>query len=283
MRTDLKLVALSPDEFCARVVPALLDREAENGLPIGIAQRLATAPGGGDGALLVSVESAGTVVGATVWTPPHDVVATRLPPGAARLVAEQCLRSGQPVTGASGPEDSGLELAEHLASLSGATVHVRMRQRVYELLKVNDLPRANGAMRRATPTDLQLASDWYSQFVREGRVVHPAKAEDWASAVVGSGSAFLWEDAKSVRSLACLSRETPNARAIGPVYTPPASRRQGYATSLVSDLARSVLASGKRSAVLFTDAANPTSNHIYESIGFRFVCQFDAYSIARRA
>jgi predicted GNAT family acetyltransferase len=53
--------------------------------------------------------------------------------------------------------------------------------------------------------------------------------------------------------------------------------------SLVSELARSVLASGKRSVTLFTDAANPTANHIYEMIGFRFVCRYDAYTIERRA
>ena len=91
-----------------------------------------------------------------------------------------------------------------------------------------------------------------------------------------------WEDG-SARSLACLSRETPNGRAIGPVYTPPTARKQGYATTLVADLAQHVLASGKRFACLFTDDANPTSNHIYESIGFRVVCRFDAYALVPRA
>jgi predicted GNAT family acetyltransferase len=219
------------------------------------------------------------VVGAAVWIPPQDVVITRLPPDAAVLVADQCLRFGQPVTGASGPEDSGLELAEELARCTGAAVRVRVRQRICELLKVNDLPLVAGAMRCATPADLPLVADWYSQFTREAGLAHAAKPQEWASNAVASGSAFLWEDTSAVRSLACLPRETPNGRAIGPVYTPPAARRQGYATSLVSELARSVLASGKRFVVLFTDAANPTSNHIYETIGFHLVCQYDAYIV----
>lgn len=283
MPSDLQVLALSPAEFVERVVPALLDREAENGLPIGLARRLATEPGNGRHALLLSVESAGMVVGAVVWSSPHDVVTTRLPPGAVQLVAEQYLRSGPPVTGVSGPEGSGLELAEQLARHTGAVVHVRVRQRVYELLALNEVPRVTGAMRRATPADLPLVADWYSQFVREVDLAHPAKPEEWAGVTITSGSAFLWEDENVARSLACLSRESPNGRAIGPVYTPPAARRQGYATSLVSELARSVLASGKRFAVLFTDAANPTSNHIYEMIGFRFVCSYDAYTLAPRA
>jgi hypothetical protein len=47
--------------------------------------------------------------------------------------------------------------------------------------------------------------------------------------------------------------------------------------------ARQTLSSGKRFACLFTDDANPTSNHIYESIGFRRVCSFNAYTIERAA
>lgn len=281
MSSDLKVLALAPAEFVSRVVPALLEREAENGLPIGIARRLASEPRDGDIALLLSVELAGAVVGAAVWTPPHDVVTTRLVSGAAALIAEQCRRFGQEVTGASGPEGSGLELAEQLAQYTGAAVRVRVRQRVYELLELNEVPRVTGAMRRATPADVPLVADWYSQFLREVDIGHSVNPEEWASASFASGSAFLWEDASAVRSLACLSRESPNGRAIGPVYTPPSARRQGYATSLVSELAGAVLAGGKRFAVLFTDAANPTSNHIYESIGFRFVCPYDAYRIIR--
>ncbi len=40
---------------------------------------------------------------------------------------------------------------------------------------------------------------------------------------------------------------------------------------LVGALSRLVLTQ-KDMAVLFADAANPTSNHIYQSIGFQFVC-----------
>jgi hypothetical protein len=159
--------ALSAPEFNARVVPALSEREAENGLPFGIAQRLPTQPKAAPDALPLGVEV--------------------------------------------------------------------------------DLP-------------------------------HASNPRDWASATIASGSAFLCEDA-TAGCMACLSRETPNGRAIGPVYTPPAARRRGYATSLVAELSRHVLTSGKRFACLFTDDANPTSNHIYESIGFCFVCRYDAYSL----
>jgi uncharacterized protein len=278
MQTDLIARVLSAEEFCARVIPALSDREAENGLPFGIAQRLAAQPAAAESALLLAVEAAGEVVAGAVWTPPHDVVVTRLPPGAAARVAERCAASGREPTGASGPEDSGLELAELLARQMGLAVRVRLRQRVYELTRVEPVRHTAGAVRRAEAADVALVAAWYEQFVRELNLPHAPVARDWAIATIDSGSAFLWHDGTE-RCLACLSRETPNGRAIGPVYTPPEARGRGYATSLVAALSRQVLASGKRFACLFTDADNPTSNHIYESIGFRFVCRYDAHAL----
>src|SRR6188768_805155 len=72
MTSDLTALALSPAEFCARVIPVLSTREAENGLPIGIALRLAQRGGVGSPALLLSIESRDTVVGAAVWTQQDD-------------------------------------------------------------------------------------------------------------------------------------------------------------------------------------------------------------------
>jgi len=73
----MDLRPLTAVEFCERVVPALAEREAENGLVIWLAQRLAAQPDPAHDALLLSVETAGVVVAASVWTPPHDVVVTR--------------------------------------------------------------------------------------------------------------------------------------------------------------------------------------------------------------
>jgi predicted GNAT family acetyltransferase len=40
-----------------------------------------------------------------------------------------------------------------------------------------------------------------------------------------------------------------------------------------------LLAEGYEACVLFTDLANPTSNHIYQSIGYRPVCDFTEYRL----
>jgi predicted GNAT family acetyltransferase len=62
---------------------------------------------------------------------------------------------------------------------------------------------------------------------------------------------------------------------VGPVYTPPEARRHGYASALVAHVSQDLLDGGRRFVFLYTDLANPTSNHIYQEIGYRPVA--DAY------
>jgi predicted GNAT family acetyltransferase len=56
---------------------------------------------------------------------------------------------------------------------------------------------------------------------------------------------------------------------IGPVYTPPASRRHGYGAAVTAACTQDALDRGARQVVLFTDEANPTSNGIYQQLGYR--------------
>jgi hypothetical protein len=45
----------------------------------------------------------------------------------------------------------------------------------------------------------------------------------------------------------------------------------------VAALSQSLLDSGYEFCVLFADLANPTSNHIYQDIGYTPVCDFATY------
>jgi uncharacterized protein len=89
---------------------------------------------------------------------------------------------------------------------------------------------------------------------------------------------LLWEDGGETVSLAGWGGPTPNGIRIGPVYTPPELRGRGYATALTAELSQRLLdgglfEGGRRFCFLYTDLANPTSNAIYERIGYRRVCE----------
>jgi predicted GNAT family acetyltransferase len=81
-------------------------------------------------------------------------------------------------------------------------------------------------------------------------------------------SIYLLLKDKEIVSMAANTRSTLNGGTISLVYTPPNLRGKGYASSVVALLASKVKNDGKKFASLFTDLTNPTSNSIYQKIGF---------------
>ena len=63
---------------------------------------------------------------------------------------------------------------------------------------------------------------------------------------------------------------------IGPVYTPPEQRRRGYATTCVEQLSRRI-EEDDHVAILYTQLSNPTSNAIYQRIGYEPVLEVLRY------
>ncbi len=57
---------------------------------------------------------------------------------------------------------------------------------------------------------------------------------------------------------------------IGPVYTPEEHRGNGYAAAITSVLTATLVRRGSR-VMLYADAANPTSNGVYQRIGFHAI------------
>lgn len=61
---------------------------------------------------------------------------------------------------------------------------------------------------------------------------------------------------------------------VAPVYTPRPLRGRGYAGAVTAAVSEAGLATGAGQVLLFTDASNPTSNALYERLGYRFVADF---------
>jgi len=102
----------------------------------------------------------------------------------------------------------------------------------------------------------------------------PALAERY----VTTGTALLWDDG-GVRALACEARRTNTGAAIAPVYTVPGSRRCGYGTAVTAELSRRLLSAGNRFVCLFAEQKNPTANHVYQTVGFRRIRDFNVWSL----
>ncbi|WP_223165798.1 GNAT family N-acetyltransferase [Lentzea indica] len=64
---------------------------------------------------------------------------------------------------------------------------------------------------------------------------------------------------------------------VGPVYTPPEHRRNGYAAAVTAAVSQWAYEAGADHVVLTADLANPTSNSVYQGIGFRAVSDWTEF------
>jgi hypothetical protein len=87
----------------------------------------------------------------------------------------------------------------------------------------------------------------------------------------------LWEVDGSPVSMAGYTGPTPHGIRVSYVYTPAEHRRKGYASACVAALSQQLLDRGFDFCFLFTDLHNPTSNHIYQQIGYQPVVDVDSY------
>jgi len=271
--------------YLKRVGPFLAAREAEHNLILGITAGLTTNPEmWPEPPYLAAVTDRDRVLLATIRTPPYNLVLSEIDDEAflAPIMPDLAADSaGANLPGVLGP-DPGVEAFARAWSARTGRPHRRsMGERIFRLEHVRPVARPAGAMRPAAETDRPLLAAWLTAFAREAVPDEPPPEPDPAiDRYLGGGNQRglrLWEDGGRVVSMAGFGGPTPNGARVGPVYTPPELRASGYATALVADLSAERLASGRRFCFLFTDLANPTSNHIYQEIGYEPVRDVAVY------
>jgi predicted GNAT family acetyltransferase len=165
--------------------------------------------------------------------------------------------------------------------IAGATVDVRRDVRAFELREVRRPRMPAGRFRPAREDDHRLLERWTIAFAAD--IAEPATQAEVARQVARLAAAndlALWDLDGRVVSMAAVVRRTPRSSTIALVYTPPELRGRGFASAVVAELSQRELDAGQQLCSLFTDLANPTSNHIYSEIGYEPKCDFRHYSLA---
>jgi len=148
---------------------------------------------------------------------------------------------------------------------------VQVAERIYRASEAHPPADVPGSYRAYEDRDRDLVLAWLTAFVAESL---PAGTPFDAEAVLArrlderDAGFVLWEDDEAA-SLAGFGGVTPNGIRVGPVYTPPELRGRGYASALVGELTARLIAGGRRFCFLFTDLSNPTSNSIYQRVGYQ--------------
>jgi len=269
-------------DFLDKTLPQLEEHESANNLILGLAFRLIEQP---DFYLLppflATVENETGLVLAALMTPPHHITLCDFTPDAdnACPMVIDTLRAGQwPLPGVRAPVGISTAFSQAWSKNSGGRIISGLSMGVYESRKVIPPVRpAHGKMRLAVGEDIEIAAKWTYEFTREASLKgDPEDSRRSVEFKIRNKELYFWVDDQLV-CMAAAARPTRHGIMVGSVYTPPEARQRGYASSLVAKLSQLQLDHGYQFVSLFTDLANPTSNKIYQNVGYSHVGDFQEY------
>lgn len=228
--------------------------------------------------VMATVSDANGIQLTALMTPPHNLTLyatdNRIDPEAIHCLVEGL--KDDDIPGVTTEKSLAEYFAKAYTARKGLTFGVIMNQRIYELTAVNPDVDQVGTIRLLDEKDMHFFPYWLEAF-------HAAKVygktemsiphdENLYRYRLSSRKLYVLEVDGIPFSMAGYTRELPTAIGIAFVYTPPYFRRKGYATSCVAQLSQMALDRGYAKCVLYTDLLNPTSNSIYQKIGYEAVC-----------
>ncbi|MBJ8094001.1 MULTISPECIES: GNAT family N-acetyltransferase [Bacillus] len=166
------------------------------------------------------------------------------------------------------------KLAEEIAILERKKTTLGMEQGVYELKRVKKKWSGDGIFRAVNSDELPLIEQWIHQFCEDVKLpTTKEEAKQTAYTLITTNRLFGLEVGGKLVSVAAKTRPTTNNITVNFVYTPKEERKKGYASICVAELSQRMLDEGYKTTTLYTDLANPTSNKIYQEIGYEKIME----------
>jgi uncharacterized protein len=257
-------------QFKGEVTGFLEQDEVVNNLSLGVLKSAERTP-----LLMAVVKRDEEIVWAMLQTQ-HDKIilskAAPLSPDELRLIAEQMHHEFESIPGLIGDKKLIVELSGYLSKLRDVTATVEMDQGLYKLEKVKKKIVSKGKLRALTEQEHGLAKEWVYQFCEDVNLpITMDEADAKADELIRKGNLMGWEIEGEIVSMANATRPTSRNININFVYTPIKHRKKGFASDCVAALSQTMLDQGYQTTSLYTDLSNPTSNKIYQEIGYEWV------------
>lgn len=271
----------NPKNFWRDVAPHLRQDEAKNCLSLGLSFSFQSQPQ--DSVYQSASFNGGRFFGSLVISrfKNNNVMLPSAGTGAqaARLLFDEFQKTGIAVQSLVGEVAAAEEYKKNFERM-GRSVRVLMRQGVYRCRAVIAPPDCGVSFRAAELKDVPLIGSWIESFHREA-VPHdpPVNGIQYAEAKIKGGFIYVVEREGSPVAMAGFSRDIGTSCSINLVYTPKEARGRGYASAVTAGLTSHLLAQGKLETNLFTDLANPTSNKIYQDIGYELAGDSIHYAV----
>ena len=273
----------SVHDFLEQSRKLLYSKESEYGLILGLSETAAKATDKEDKNKYFSVQKNNEIIGAALLS--HlNLVLTLTPEPALLPLAKRLADLRLQIPGVVGPVCTSEAFAGIWNELTSTTSTAALEQKIFELTEVKMPQKISGQFALAEMKHLDLLTKWIGEFRAEA-LPHEIATEEQnrqtAEVRIHNKSMYIWlnENNQPV-SMNIISRPTQNGSSIGGVYTPPSERKKGYASALVAHTSQVILNNGKKFCTLYTDASNPTSNKIYQAIGYKEIGQSVNYKFS---
>lgn len=213
-----------------------------------------------------------TVDGVVLQTPPFPLMLASAPSGSVPGLLTM-LADGRALPAAVNVAARGeAAFLAAWAAVTGGTGTPWTRTRLYRLAGlVPSEAAAAGAARLAGQADLDLLLRWHEEFQREAEGGGRDDVRRSVAERLGYAGLLLWEAGGKPVAMAGLTRIVAGVARVTGVYTAPDQRRRGYGGAITAAASQVALARGAAEVVLFTDLSNPTSNALYQRLGYRSV------------
>ena len=274
------------DEFYELAFPFLLEHEAENNLPLSILNSLKKKVDtyGEEKPLLFSLSDAKIVKLIVLRTPPHDLLISFTDNlSTIEALTEELTKRGEKLPGVLSFKAAADKFAEQWCEKNSLKCNLFRKERIYKLVKVSEETLGHRKFSVAPKAHQELVFQWTGEMMKEAlidttdddiqRMIEKFREEF----DLGRSRTYLLFENNEPVSMAREAGKTPNGVFVNFVYTPIPLRKKGYATECVAKLSKHLLEVGNRYCFLFTDLSNPTSNSIYQKIGYQPVIDESHY------
>ena len=271
------------NDYLLQAEDYLRKEEAANNLILGVALQVRQNPKayGQEQPFMAVVHAGGEIQAVALMTPPYNLLVYSENINnrqAYETIIDTLQRENIYVPGVVGEKERMDLFCKLWKERTGKDYQLYMAQRVYALHSVTFPDGVPGSMRAAEESDLKLLEAWTAAFYEESLPgQEPPDLKQYTLDYFRKGAFYLWIDGEQPVSTASGIRPQGKNISVSLVYTPPEFRRRGYASAVVAALSQKKLDEGYSYCTLFTDLSNPTSNDIYQKIGYRPVCDYMMY------
>ena len=264
--------------FLKKSKQLLYANEAEYSLMIGICELLihASIPSKFTPVFLRSVNENGETTAALMQSRVENFVVTSANLVEVDSFTEYFKERKMTFMGIVGPRSTAEYLVKSFSQKLNVVFELGMASKILKLEKVVAPRQCAGEMTFCERNDTRLFADWLLEFAKEALPHDPGNSERFlaiAETKIQNREAYLWKVNGEPTAVAQVGRPTKNGISISGVYTPRELRGRGYASNLVAQISENMLGNGKSFCVLYTDAGNPTSNKIYQNLGYEIVAE----------